>query len=191
MAGEDKVAMVTTSLATDLPLFIFNLAPIGAQLSLARQAIDELRQSHPDSTPSNVHAVYMSPWKSHRLNAKLSPLCASVLTVAGMAAKSISGFDLETLNLQLHVTDCWGAIYEQADYTAPHNHFPSDLACVIYLEAEDGCAPLRFAGGASYQPRPNTMVIFPGILVHEVPPTPGRRVVVAMNLSKLPRPNEG
>jgi hypothetical protein len=28
------------------------------------------------------------------------------------------------------------------------------------------------------------MVMFPGILDHEVPATPGRRVVVAMNLAK-------
>ena len=76
----------------------------------------------------------------------------------------------------------WGR--EQADYTAPHNHFPADLSCVVYLEAEPGCAPLVFSGSSAYQPRPQTLIMFPGITRHEVPATPGRRVVVAMNLFK-------
>jgi hypothetical protein len=168
----------------ELPIIIAELGPIADRLRLAREAIDELRLSHPQSPASNVKATYMSPWKSHLLNPKLMPLCASVVEIAKAAAPKAWSGDLDGLGLDLLVTHCWGAIYEQADHTAPHNHWPADLSCVVYLEAEAGCAPLVFSGSSAYQPQPATLVMFPGIAMHEVPATAGRRVVVAMNLFK-------
>ena len=41
-----------------------------------------------------------------------------------------------------------------------------------------------FAGKLNIKPKPGMLVMFPGILNHEVPATEGRRVVVAMNLNK-------
>lgn len=55
---------------------------------------------------------------------------------------------------------------------------------MAYLEAEEKCAPLVFSGGFSVQPKPEMLIMFPGILDHEVPSNMGRRVVVAMNLHK-------
>jgi hypothetical protein len=178
------IHIVGASIQTELPIVIAELAPIADRLLLAREAIDELRASHPDSPESNVKSVYMSPWKSHLLNAKLLPLCASVVEIAKMAAPKAWSADFDALGLDLLVTHCWGAIYEQSDHTAPHNHFPADVSVVVYLEAEAGCAPLVFSDRSAFQPRPATLVMFPGITVHSVPPTPGRRVVVAMNLFK-------
>jgi hypothetical protein len=180
----DSVRVVGASIQTELPVIIAELDPIADRLQLAREAIAELRISHPQSPQSNVKSVYMSPWKSHLLNDKLMPLCASVVEIAKAAAPKAWSGDLEALGLDLLVTHCWGAIYEQADYTAPHNHWPADLSCVVYLEAEPGCAPLVFSKTSAYQPRPGTLIMFPGITMHEVPATPGRRVVVAMNLFK-------
>jgi len=77
--------------ASELPIFICDLQLIQPQLALARQAIDELRLSHPESTPSNVQAIYMSPWNSHDLNAKLQPLCDSVVTIAQTTAQNAMG----------------------------------------------------------------------------------------------------
>jgi hypothetical protein len=180
----DTVRIVGASIQTELPAIIAELGPIADRLQLAREAIDELRVTHPQSPDSNVKASYMSPWKSHLLNAKLLPLCASVVEIARAAAPAAWSGDLDALGLDLLVTHCWGAIYEQADYTAPHNHWPADLSCVVYLEAEAGCAPLVFSKTSAYQPKPQTLVMFPGVTMHEVPATPGRRVVVAMNLFK-------
>lgn len=180
----ESIHVVGASIQTELPAIIAELGPIADRLQLAREAIDELRASHPQSPESNVKAAYMSPWKSHLLNRKLLPLCASVVEIAKAAAPKAWSGDLGTLGLDLIVTHCWGAIYERADHTAPHNHWPADLSCVVYLEAEDGCAPLVFSRTSAYQPRPGTLIMFPGITMHEVPATPGRRVVVAMNLFK-------
>ncbi|KQV96490.1 hypothetical protein [Pelomonas sp. Root1237] len=184
MSTPESVRIVGASVQTELPVIIAELGPIADRLQLAREAIDELRISHPQSPESNVKSVYMSPWKSHMLNAKLLPLCASVVEIAKAAAPKAWSGELDSLGLDLLVTHCWGAIYEQADYTAPHNHWPADLSCVVYLEAEAGCAPLVFSKTSAYQPRPGTLIMFPGITMHEVPATPGRRVVVAMNLFK-------
>jgi len=184
MSASDAVHIVGASVQTELPVVIAELGPIADRLQLAREAIDELRISHPQSPSSNVKATYMSPWKSHMLSPKLLPLCASVVEIAKAAAPKAWSGDLDALGLDLLVTHCWGAIYEEADYTAPHNHWPADLSCVVYLEAESGCAPLVFSKTSVYQPRPATLIMFPGITMHEVPATPGRRVVVAMNLFK-------
>lgn len=168
---------------TELPVFIADLSPAQAQLDLARQAIDELRISHPESPNSNVKATYMSPWTSHLINSKLVPLTNVVLSVGREVSKVLSA-DLKNLNMDLVVTDCWGIIYDKSNYTHIHNHFPAEFACSIYLEAHPDSAPIIFAGKLNIKPKPGMLVMFPGILNHEVPATDGRRVVVAMNLNK-------
>lgn len=83
------------------------------------------------------------------------------------------------------IANCWGAIYEGGDSALKHKHFPADLAAVCYLEADERSAPIVFGDGRiSIQPRSGMLIMFPGVLEHEVPLTEGRRVVVAMNLYK-------
>jgi hypothetical protein len=183
MSSEDLVHIRTVDVSAELPVIICDLSPIKAQLDLARLAIEELRMTHPQSPESNVKATYMSPWHSHLLNPKLIPLTESVKTIGREASKRLSA-NLEALNMDLVVTDCWGIIYEQSSYTQKHNHFPSEFSCSIYLEAHEDSAPIIFAGKFHVKPKPNMLVMFPGILIHEVPATTGRRVVVAMNLQK-------
>ena len=167
----------------DIPVFVCDLSPLTANLELARQAIDELRISHPLSPESNVKATYMSPWRSHLVSDKFGPLMQVVLQVSKEASKLLSA-NLDALNMEMIVSECWGIIYEEASYTQPHNHFPSDFSCSIYLETHPDSSPIIFAGKYPLQPTPNMLVMFPGILTHEVPATKGRRVVVAMNLHK-------
>lgn len=182
--SDDQVTLTRNFVNTQLPVFVCDLSAMEAPFSLAAQAVEELQQTHPQSTPSNVKALYMSPWKSHLLNPKLGLLCDTVVKLALMGAKGIIGSDLSSLNLELVVTDCWAAVYQSTDSTSRHNHFPAEFAAVAYLEAEDGCAPIIFAGTTAVQPRPGMVIIFPGILDHEVPATNARRTVVAMNLYK-------
>ena len=92
---------------TTMPIFWADLSHLPEHLLMARQAIDELRVSHPDSVQSNVRSVYMSPWKSHQLNAKLVPICQTVTDYAKQAALQHMNTDLSRLNWGLQVTDCW------------------------------------------------------------------------------------
>lgn len=171
---------------TKLPVFHCYLGAVSDQLQLAREAIDELRVSHPESTPSNVQSVYMSPWKSHQLNPKFGPLTSTVRGLAMRASKQFLVTDMASLNLDLMVTDCWGAIYEESDHTRLHTHFPSDFAAVVYLEAGPNCAPIVFDNHLVITPRPGWLIMFPGMLPHHVPENHDSRVIVAMNLLKLP-----
>jgi hypothetical protein len=184
MSPSDKVQIRTVEVSAELPVFICDLTLIKPQLDRAREGIEELRISHPESTFSNVKSAYMSPWHSHLLNPKFSPLTDSVVTIAQEVSKTHLSANLQSLNLELVVTDCWGAIYDKSNYTQIHNHFPSEFSAVIYLEAHEDSAPIIFAKKMHVKPKPNMLVLFPGILVHEVPETEGRRVVVAMNLNK-------
>ena len=84
------------------------------------------------------------------------------------------------------MADCWAAIYEEEDHTLAHSHFPADFSVVTYLDAAPGCAPIVFDDAISVQPVPGVMLIFPGLLRHSVPKNTGKRVVVAMNLYKIP-----
>ena len=128
----------------------------------------------------------MSPWKSHQLNAKFGPLTHTVRELAMRASKQFLVTDMAQLNLDLAVTDCWGAIYEESDHTLIHTHFPSDFVAVIYLEAGPNCAPIVFDNHLAITPRPGWMMLFPGMLRHHVPENHDARVIVAMNLLKLP-----
>ena len=172
--------------STKLPVFHCYLGAVADQLILARQAIAELQESHSESTPSNVRSVYMSPWKSHQLNAKFGPLTQTVRELAMRASKQFLVTDMAKLNLDLTVTDCWGAIYDESDHTLRHTHFPSDFVAVIYLEAGPNCAPIVFDDHLVITPRPGWMMLFPGMLPHHVPENHDSRVIVAMNLLKLP-----
>jgi hypothetical protein len=184
MSDSEKVQIRTVEVAAETPVFICDLSLIKPQLDLARMGIEELRVSHPDTTPSNVQSVYMSPWHSHLINNKFKPLTDSAITIAQEVSRTHLSANLPALNMGLVVTDCWGAIYEKSDYTKRHNHFPAEFSCVIYLEVHENSAPIIFSGKLHVQPKPNMMVLFPGILQHEVPATDGRRVVVAMNMNK-------
>lgn len=174
------------SIPTQLPVFWCSLADYLNQLILARVAIDEVRVTHPESTPSNVKAVYMSPWKSHTLNEKFVPLAQTVNQIAREAAREYLKADLAQLNFELMLTDCWGVIYEGADYTMPHTHFPADFSAVVYLEVGEDSAPIMFGDGILVKPVPGLLVLFPGILLHSVPENKDKRVVLAMNFNKIP-----
>jgi hypothetical protein len=87
-------------------------------------------------------------------------------------------------DLQFKIWDCWAAIYEQADFTQNHSHYPADLSCVVYLEAQPGCAPIVFDNQTRYDPTPGSIVMFPGNLNHLVPKTEGKRTIIAINLHK-------
>lgn len=173
-----------TLIQATMPVFSCDLSPYADALRLAREAIDELRAVDPTPIESNVKSKYVSPWDSHRRNSKLEPVCELILSAAKEASRSFLTAGFDGLNIDYFVKDCWGIIYEGEDYTTRHNHFPSDISCALYLEAEAGCAPIIFEGHVAVHPRDNLLVLFPGILQHEVPKTAAKRTVISANLFK-------
>jgi hypothetical protein len=172
---------------TESSVFGCSLLDHAPALQAARHAVDELRLRFPESTPSNVKAVYMSPWKSHHLTTGLAPLIQLVADKIKMATQQFLGVDLNKLEYDLRVADCWGAVYEQSDYTIPHTHYPSDFSAVIYLEMEEQSSSIIFENSFSVSPTSGSLVFFPGHLSHHVPATQGKRVIVVINYIKIPK----
>ncbi len=185
MNPQDPLVVAQQLFPVMMPVFTCSLAAYPDALRLAREAIDDLRAIDPNPIVSNVQSVYVSPWDSNRRTEKFAPICEIVRTVALHVTKVFLSADLPALGMDYFVKDCWGMIYEKADHTKLHNHFPAELSCALYLEAEPGSAPIVFDNGYQIQPENGLLVLFPGILNHHVPATPGRRVVVSMNLFKM------
>ena len=174
------------TVATEAFVFGCSLLDHPHVLQLARQAVDELREKYPDSTPSNVKAVYMSSWKSHLLTDKLAPLIQLVAAKIKEAMKDHLSVDFVALNYELAVADCWCAVYDKSDYTIPHAHNPSDHSAVVYLEMDENSAPIIFNNALVVNPASGTLLFFPGSLLHHVPATEGHRIVVVINFIDLP-----
>ena len=172
---------------TELPVFSCSLLDAAPALLLAKAAVEQLRLQHPQSTPSNVMAQYMSPWKSHLLTDLLNPLIDLVAGKIKEASHMHLHLDLEQLNYDLVVADCWCAVYEQDSFALAHNHFPSDFSCVVYLEMDNTSAPIVFNNDLVVYPEVGTVIFFPGLLPHHVPKTQGKRTVVAINYIKIPK----
>ncbi|MEY2599783.1 MAG: hypothetical protein RLZZ142_2042 [Verrucomicrobiota bacterium] len=191
MSDADRLVITQMLLQVPMPVFCCDLSPHLPALQLAREAIDELRAIDPTPIASNVRSTYVSPWDSHARTPKFQPLCDLILAIGRYVSQTFLSSNLAAINLDLFVKDCWGMVYETSDHTIRHNHYPAELSCAIYLEADPDCAPICFDNGFQIQPTRNLLVMFPGVLNHEVPATQGRRVVVSMNLfkcAKLPAP---
>jgi len=74
--------------------------------------------------------------------------------------------------------------YEAGDHAVSHNHFPADFSVVIYLDVSDDSSPITFENDLTITPKSGMMIIFPGMINHEVPQTNAKRIVLAMNLHK-------
>lgn len=79
------------------------------------------------------------------------------------------------------VYNMWAMTYDKGNKTAEHDHFPSVFASVYFVDVEEGCSPLKFHG-KSIVPKNGALVIFPGIVRHQVLPTETNRMILSMNL---------
>ena len=101
-------------------------------------------------------------------------------------------------DIDMFVYDCWGAIYNEGNYTIRHNHWPHLWSFVYYVRCPENCAPLVLDGmvtqfgrmGNHFYPSDGDMIMFPGWVNHSVPKHESSedRIVVAGNLSwSLPK----
>jgi hypothetical protein len=175
MVGQINVETVEAK----LPVFTIDISEHQDVVNLAKEAILEQHQINPISIESNVKAHYVTGWMSHKENSKYQPLIDLVINAVKFISKGFFNQEID-----FYCFNCWGIIYNPGDYTIRHSHYPSDFAVAVYLEIEDGAAPIIFNEKLTIYPKSNTMVIFPASLHHEVPKTNARRMVVSMNIDK-------
>lgn len=92
-------------------------------------------------------------------------------------------FSDEKINFKCH--DAWVMTYDEGDYTKFHTHYPADFSCIYYVDVEENASPLIIEKKIKIQPENGLLVIFPGLLDHEVPETTGKRIVFALNIHKM------
>jgi len=158
-----------------------------------KDVILEHRQNNPESNSSNVKAWH-SDYLTHLGNPKFQPLIDEVMG----AIRFISDEYYEQKNVYYEVLNLWAMMYENEEFTTRHNHWPSEFGVCYYVDVDPDCAPVIFESNQDdgvndknkplvIHPKNGMLVIWPGILEHEVPSTKGKRMAVSMNIDKLYR----
>ena len=145
-----------------------------------KNAILEHRENDPEWHTSNVKAWHSS-FETHTDNPKFIPLVNVVLDACNFISR-----EYYHCAQKYFCFNMWAMMYEESEYAIQHNHFPSDFACVYYVDVEPDCAPIIFESSLKIQPKNGMLVLFPALIEHEVPATKGRRMVISMNIERIP-----
>ena len=84
--------------------------------------------------------------------------------------------------------DCqnfWAMKYSEGDCAYKHNHYPVDFSCVYYINVTEKSSPIVFENKLKVQPKDGMLVLFPGIINHNVFPTKDKRIAFAANFVKI------
>ena len=143
--------------------------------------IDQYRKENPETITTNVVANWRSGW-SVQNDPRFSFFVEWI-------SNQISFLCVEYLRRQytVHCSNMWIMQYEKNDYAQAHDHFPSAFSCVYYADVEEGCSPILFEGKHEIHPESGMVIIFPSVLMHEVPPTEKKRTVISMNFEATGR----
>ena len=162
----------------DLDIFIVKFPPWEQENEKYKKKILELREEMPkgfDMQKDNTswHSLY----SLHLDHAKtFHPLVNFTKHTCEYAARNIlrkpSSFA---------VYNMWAMTYDEGQETKIHDHFPSSLSAVYFVDIEDNAAPL-IIGEEEIVPENGTLIIFPGQAPHYVPPTEGKRMIISMNI---------
>ena len=167
------------------------------QLILEHRQNTEVDIGGTGTNESNVKAWHSS-WTTHQENPKFMPFVNLVLEAIDFISRGY--FDTGT-RTSYFVHNMWAMMYEESEYAVRHAHFPSDFSCVYYVDVEPNCAPIVFedpTDSSSPQlypkdhqpfiidPQNGLLVVWPGIIHHEVPATKGKRMAISMNFDKCP-----
>lgn len=178
MTYSQKIIFNKQDVKTSLPIFLSKINPNDNILKMAYQGLLEESKKNYPSIQSNVKSKFTSSWFSHKENYKFVPLVNFIESCCNEIIKTFFKQDwtVECLN-------CWGSFYEKDDFTVKHNHIPNFFGVCVYLDLEENSSNIVFED-TEIPLEKGTIIIFPGVLNHQVLPTKGKRVVVAMNLNK-------
>ena len=79
----------------------------------------------------------------------------------------------------------WAMKYSEGDCAYKHNHYPADFSCVYYISITEKSSPIVFENKLQIQPKDGMLVLFPGIVDHNVFPTKDKRIAFAANFVKI------
>ena len=141
-------------------------------------AIGAVTQAKCYRTRWDMHTVFESFWN-------LGKIAIEIAKMNALAGRSKP--DGTPDPIPYGITESWGLIYKQSNYTAPHSHWPSTWGFVYTVQACDKCSPLIFDQmdeSVEFIPKTGQMLLFPAWLNHSVPEQQceHERIKVAGNL---------
>ena len=130
---------------------------------------------------SNVQA-YMTNYFLHKQHSIVNEVANKAIGII----QSIQVKDQKGTLDKFFTFDCWGAIYNESDFTKPHTHGPALWSWVYYIQVPNNAPPLVFPQAKfKVYPKPDEIILFPGHVTHEVPKAvamTGERIVLAGNI---------
>ena len=152
-----------------------------------KQVILEHREKYPKSNTSNVKAWH-SDWNTHEINPKFKPILHRSLE----AVKFINKRYFNCKHMDPYISDMWAMMYDGNNYAQRHSHHICIFVAAYYVDVEKGSAPIIFENAMKDGVRDNNkpliihpengmLIIWPGMLQHEVPPTKEKRMCISMN----------
>ena len=149
---------------------------------LHKDMVDIIRShKYEEERKSNVQA-YMTNYFLHGQYESVNEVCNSAIDII----KSIQVKDQKGTLDKFFTFDCWGAIYNESDFTKPHTHGPALWSWVYYIQVPDNAPPLYFKEAKlKVFPKTDELIMFPGQVIHEVPKAidmTGERIVLAGNI---------
>ena len=141
-------------------------------------AIGAVTQAKCYRTRWDMHTEYESFWN-------LGKIAIEIAKMNALAGRSKP--DGTPDPIPYGITESWGLIYKQGNYTSPHSHWPSTWGFVYTVQACDKCSPLIFDQmdeSVEFVPKTGQMLLFPAWLNHSVPEQQceHERIKVAGNL---------
>ena len=141
-------------------------------------AIGVVTQAKCYRTRWDMHTEYESFWN-------LGKIAIEIAKMNALAGRSKP--DGTPDPIPYGITESWGLIYKQGNYTSPHSHWPSTWGFVYTVQACDKCSPLIFDQmdeSVEFVPKTGQMLLFPAWLNHSVPEQQceHERIKVAGNL---------
>tara|TARA_B100000131_G_scaffold31686_1_gene29492 strand:+ start:168 stop:707 length:540 start_codon:yes stop_codon:yes gene_type:complete len=109
-------------------------------------------------------------WQPENIHANFTGFNFDSKEVTNLA-QWVSNNLTNTLKISLKIAEIWGVLYNEGDYTTPHQHAPSLYSFTYYVNAPKGSSPLVFTtSGKKIKPEVGKVVLFESRLVHHVPP---------------------
>lgn len=155
----------------------------------ANKVIDDWNELDKPTPPASNLVARQTEWdlQMPKCEEYVSECCRMISNlVYNTGGRCYGGLHDGTNDLHFYAKNIWGADYGPGDYTKPHYHYPADFAAVGYLRLDDNASPIIYDRTSPYYPSERQLLIFDSKLIHEVPPTQGRRRVFSMNMYKKP-----
>ena len=159
-----------------LPIFSTILANKDAINKDLISFISEYKKENPTSRQTNVKCDWRSPWKLHE-DSRFKEFVDLLIDKCNFVCRYHLNRDS-----QFQCTSMWAMQYETGSHALPHDHFPSNISAVYYVDVEPDSSPIIFEDRVMFKPENGLLVLFPSILGHQVPPTHSKRMVISANL---------